>query len=119
MDASPPLPVPCIHGWYGNQALWAGVPPGGVLPAQRDPGTREWSTKFPWWRVLPGNLTITARRLDGPGPGAGFRGEVPGGYGSSGFVPSGLVWPSPGCWQVTGTVARHSLTIVMRVQVHG
>jgi hypothetical protein len=114
--ALPPLPVPYIHGWYGNSALWIGVPAGGVLPAERPYGTPwpdEWGTKFPWWRTIAGKLTITARRLDGPS--AGFHAEVPEGYGATGFVPSGLIWPSPGCWRVTGTVAGQSLTFVTQV----
>jgi hypothetical protein len=113
----PPLPVPYIRGWYGNAALWVGVPTDGVLPAQRAYGTpwpREWYTKFPWWRAIAGTLTVTAHRLDGPS--AGFHADVPGGYGPVGFVPSGLIWPGPGCWRVTGTVARRSLTFVTRVQ---
>jgi hypothetical protein len=116
MLAIPPLPVPYIHGWYGDAALWVGVPTGGVLPAQRDfqwPG--EWSTKFPWWRASAGKLTITGHRLDGPS--TGFHGDVPGGYGTVGFTPSGLVWPAPGCWQVTGTIAGRSLTFVTRVRI--
>jgi hypothetical protein len=116
MDATPPLPVPYIHGWYGNAALWVGVPAGGVLRAERNgqwPG--EWYTKYPWWRAIPGILTISAHRLDGPS--AGFHGDVPtGGYGTIGFDPTGLVWPAPGCWQVTGTVAGRSLTFITRVR---
>jgi hypothetical protein len=106
------LPVPYIQGWYGNAALWIGVPTHGTLPA--DDGSGQWATKFPWWRARPGTLTISARRLDGPG--AGFQGQVPGGYGDSGFTPSGLIWPAPGCWQVTGTIGGHSLTFVTLVK---
>lgn len=115
--ASPPLPVPYIRGWYGNTGLWVGVPTGGVLPAEHSAGTpspHEWLTKFPWWRAIAGTLTITARRLDGPS--AGFHAEVPGGYGRIGFAPSDLIWPAPGCWQVTGTVAGRSLTFITLVQ---
>lgn len=115
--ASPPLPVPYIHGWYGNTALWVGVPTDGALPAQRSSGTpwpHEWGTKFPWWRTIAGTLTVTARRLDGPS--TGFHAQVPGGYGPTGFTPSGLIWPAPGCWQVTGTVAGRSLTFVTLVK---
>jgi hypothetical protein len=116
LAAMPPLPVPYIHGWYGNAALWVGVPTGGVLPAQRDfQWPHEWSTKFPWWRASAGKLTVTGHRLDGPS--AGFHGDVPDGYGTIGFVPSGLIWPAPGCWQVTGTVAGRSLTFVTRVRI--
>ena len=46
----------------------------------------------------------------------GFQGQVPGGYGDFAFTPSGLLWPAPGCWQVTGTIAGHSLTIVTLVK---
>jgi hypothetical protein len=125
-DASPPARLHAIdnftyylHGWYGNTALWVGVPIRGVLPAERPYGTpwaaTEWGTKFPWWPVIPGKLTITARRLDGPS--AGFRSQAaqrahPLSDGKSYFMPSGLYWPAPGCWQVTGTIAGHSLTFV-------
>jgi hypothetical protein len=108
----PGLPVPYIRGWYGNAALWIGVPTRGILPATHDSG--QWSTKFPWWRAKRGTLAITARRLDGPG--AGFHGQVPSGYGDFGFTPSGLLWPAPGCWQVTGTIAGRSLTFITLVK---
>lgn len=121
--ASPPRQLHAInnfasylHGWYGTTAIWVGVPVQGILPALRPYGTpwaaRDWGTKFVWWPVIPGKLTITARRLDGPS--AGFHGQVaePGSIGKAHFIPSGLLWPGPGCWQVTGTVAGHSLTFV-------
>jgi hypothetical protein len=107
------LPVP--YGWYGNAALMVAIPTREVIPAEADPqGHGEWGTKFPWWRAIHGKLTITAHRLDGPS--AGFHGQIPAGYGTIGFIPSGLIWPEPGCWQVTGTVSGQSLTIVLRVQ---
>lgn len=108
--------MPYVHGWYGNGALWVEVPTRGVLPAERPygaPWAREWDTKLPWWRDIAGKLTITARRLDGPS--AGFHAEVPNGYGTTGFVPSSLMWPAPGCWQVTGAIPGRSLTFVTRV----
>jgi hypothetical protein len=33
----PPPPVPYVHGWYGNQAIWVMLPVRGRLPAQSDP----------------------------------------------------------------------------------
>jgi len=126
-DASPPAHLHAInnftyylHGWYGNAALWVGMPIHGVLPAGRPYGTpwagKEWPTKFPWWPVISGKLTITAHRLDGPG--AGFHSPVAGlsSIGKARFIPSGLVWPAPGCWQVTGTISSHSLTFVTWVK---
>lgn len=109
-----------LHGWYGNTALWVGVPIQGVLPAGHPYGTPQaanrWGTKFPWWPVLPGRLTIIAHRLDGPS--AGFRSQVTGlsSIGKAHFIPSSLLWPAPGCWQVTGTVSGHSLTFVAWVR---
>lgn len=109
-----------LHGWYGNSALWVGVPLYGVLPAGRPDGTAwaasEWGTKFPWWPVIPGKLTITARRLDGPSTGFHSQIAAPGSIGKARFIPSGLLWPASGCWQVTGTVSGHSLTFVAWVR---
>jgi hypothetical protein len=105
-------PVPWVQDWYGNDALWVGLPPTGVLPA--DPQPQGLSTKFPWWRALPGRLTIQAQRLDGP-TGA-FTADVPAGYGDLGFQPTGLNWAVPGCWRVTGTVHNKSLTFTVWVQ---
>lgn len=125
-DASPPSHLHAIdnftyylHGWYGNSALWVGVPVQGILPAGRPSATpwatSEWGTKFPWWPNIPGKLTITARRLDGPS--AGFHSQITSGsIGASRFAPSGLYWPAPGCWQVTGTISGHSLTLVAWVK---
>jgi hypothetical protein len=101
-----------VQDWYGNDALWVGLPPTGVLPA--DPQPQGLSTKFPWWRALPGRLTIQAQRLDGP-TGA-FTADVPAGYGDLGFQPTGLNWAVPGCWRVTGTVHNKSLTFTVWVQ---
>lgn len=108
-----------LHGWYGNTALWVGVPIQGVLPAARPfgiPGAAsEWGTKFPWWPVIPGKLTIAGRRLDGPSSGFHARFAGPASIGKSRFIPSALYWPAPGCWQITGTISGHSLTFVTLV----
>lgn len=105
-----------LHGWYGNATLWVGVPVQGVLPAMRPVGTpwaaRDWGTKFPWWPAVTGTLTIAAHRLDGPSAGFHAQTSGPSSIGNSRFIPSGLYWPAPGCWQVTGTISGHSLTFV-------
>jgi hypothetical protein len=121
--AAPPPPLHAIdnftyylHGWYGNATLWVGVPKQGVLPAGRPYGTpwaaSKWGTKFPWWPVIPGKLTIAARRLDGPSAGFQVQFAGPASIGKSRFIPSGLYWPAAGCWQVTGTISGRSLTFV-------
>jgi hypothetical protein len=69
--------------------------------------------KFAWQRGIVGRLTITGRRLDGDAP--PLRSEVPAGYGPSGFQATYIIFPTPGCWEVTGTVGDASLTFVTSV----
>jgi hypothetical protein len=75
------------------------------------------SMKFPWWRLVKGRLTIEGRRLDGPAP--PLRARVPDGYGEIGFQATALIFPTPGCWEVTGRVAGQSLTFVTLVEKIG
>jgi hypothetical protein len=105
-------PVPWAQDWYGNDAIWVGLPPTGVLPAEAQP--QGLSTKFPWFRALPGRLTVEAQRLDGP-TGA-FSADVSDGYGDLGFQATALNWSSGGCWRVTGRVHDRSLTFTVWVQ---
>jgi hypothetical protein len=83
--------------WYGHGALWAAVPGvdwfGVVVETT---GTID--MKIGWWRLSPGELTITAHRLDGSGTAAA---DVPDGYGQTGFQATGVIFSSPGCWCVT------------------
>jgi len=69
--------------------------------------------KFPWWRGVRGSLTIDGRRLDAPG--SRLRARIPSGYRDSGFQATGLIFPTPGCWEVTGRVGEASLTFVVVV----
>ena len=99
--------------WYGNAAVWVLLSVSGVLgtdPQQQ----RPWYSKVPWWRAVPGVLTIRARPAGGLV--AGFRADVPSGYAPTGFQPSGLYWPRLGCWQVTGTIAGQALTFTVWVK---
>lgn len=72
--------------------------------------------KFPWWRGISvqGKLEITGRRLDAEGPPA--HGEIPFDYGDTGFQPTSIVFPSEGCWEITGRVANSELVFVQRVE---
>ncbi len=102
---------------HGNGQLWVGgLWPDGVIVADARFVDEDGAVgmKFGWWRESAGELTITGRRLDGPAPPA--RGEVPSGYGSLGFQASGVIFPTEGCWEVTGTVAGTSLTFVTFVR---
>jgi hypothetical protein len=69
--------------------------------------------KFLWWRGVRGKLTIQGQRLDAPAP--PLRADIPGGYGDTGFQATGLIFPTEGCWEVTGKVGESSLTFVTRV----
>lgn len=125
-----PRPVPSDQDWrhglfgadraYGNDKLWVGgladrgVIEAAALPAEADGSIR---TKFGWWRPpsTRGTLRITGRRLDGDAP--PLRAWVPSGYGDTGFQSSGVHFPTPGCWEVTGRVGTASLTFVTLVIV--
>lgn len=98
---------------YGNGQLWVGnLPENGVIIAGSDPVEPDEliSRKFGWYRVAHGLLTITGRRRDAPAPPA--RTSVPSGYGDTGFQPSGVSFPTEGCWEITGTVGSTTLTFV-------
>jgi hypothetical protein len=102
---------------FGNSQLW-------VVPIQQDGVIRadsrmiesdgSISTKFGWWRITPGTLTISGRRLDAPAP--ALRADVPDGYGSSEFQASGVWFPTEGCWEITGTVGNATLSFVAFVR---
>lgn len=99
-------------GYYGNGELWTVLPAKGIIrEAPRGDGSVR--AKFPWWRGVRGPLTVTGHRLNGPGP--RLRARVPEGYGATGFQASGIIFPSEGCWKVTGTVGEANLTFVTLV----
>jgi hypothetical protein len=98
---------------HGNGKLWVGgLWPGGVIDAGPEFVQPDGSVdmKFGWWRVVPGKLRITGRRLDAPAP--PLRGLAPDGYGDRGFQASGVMFPTEGCWEVTGDLGVTSLTFV-------
>lgn len=70
--------------------------------------------KWPWWwKGVNGKLVITGRRLDGEAP--PLTAAIPSGYENRGFQPSGISFPTAGCWEVTGTVGDAQLTFVTLV----
>jgi len=98
---------------YGNDALVVVLPRDGALHPDDPSRGLPSGVKFGWDRIVPGDLAIATRRLDGVT--APQSASVPGGYGDSGFQVSGLRFASPGCWQVSGTVGGTSLTFVVNV----
>jgi hypothetical protein len=109
-------PSPIIHGnsalsvtlgWPGGTVTFEPGGPGFVL----DDGSL--SMKFPWHRGIPGQLAIVGHRLDATA--APLKARIPSGYGNIGFQATALIFPTPGCWTVTGMVGEASLTFVTRV----
>ena len=95
---------------YGNALVSTALWPDGAITFK--PGGPGFHTpdgalgmKFLWWRPGHEKLTVTGRRLDATAPPLRF---------SSGqatredFVPSYLIFPTPGCWEVTAQVGDHA-----------
>ena len=104
-----------LFGWqraHGNGSLWVGgLWPNGIViitPDDVEPDGRL-GMKFGWYRLTSGFLTITGRRLDAPAPPAS---GLASGDRLTGFDASGVMFPTEGCWQVTGQVGRVTLTFV-------
>jgi hypothetical protein len=101
------------HLHWRNGPLRAGRLPGGGYAATIQSDGSIY-TKVGWWRGLSGELVITGRRLDASAPPL-FASRHSFGYGPSGFQPSGLVFPTGGCWKVVGTLPRAKLAFVVKV----
>jgi hypothetical protein len=104
---------------HGNALLSTGLWPDGTIVFK--PGGPGFVTsdgalgmKWGWRRGVRGQLRIEGRRLDEPAP--PLRADIPSGYGDFGFQSSALIFPTPGCWEVTGRVGNASLTFVTFVQ---
>lgn len=108
---------PLQHSNEGG-TLWTELWPEGQVIFEPDgPGTIHENgfleMKWPWTRHVDGGLKIEGRRLDGPAP--PLMSNVLDGYGQTGFQSSLLVFPTEGCWEVTGRVGDATLTFVMMV----
>ena len=109
-------------GEYGNGLISTGLwSDGTVVFKAGGPGfvTSDGSLgmKWGWRRAIRGRLRIEGRRLDETAP--PLRAEIPSGYSDFGFQATHLIFPTPGCWEVTGSVGATSLTFVTRVQKIG
>jgi hypothetical protein len=105
-----------------NDALEAQVPDDGKFVfSPKGPGFVDrdgaLGIKFAWNRFFPGVLKVGGKRLDGES--APARAYFNHGYDNNGFQPSYLVFPTPGCWQITGQLGDRSLTFVVQVEKIG
>jgi hypothetical protein len=104
-------------GYLGNGRLWAVLWPRGLVLVPPDDTGPDGSLemKFPWWRGprVHGALHIHGYELT---LGLPVRASISGGYGDTGFQPSGIVFPGSGCYQITGEAAGATLTFVTLVR---
>ena len=109
---------------YGNALLSVGPfglwPDGTVVFKPGGAGfiTRDGALgmKFGWTRAVRGKLNVGGRRLDGAA--APLRLETNNGYGDIGFQASYLIFPTPGCWEITAQIGGREdskITFVTKV----
>lgn len=101
---------------HGNDVLWVWLNPEQFVVSDDqmlDDGAIR--VKFGWWRGIQGSFSITGRRLDAPAP--PLRSEIPSvdSYGDLGFLPSSLIFPADGYWEITGHMNDQTLTFVVHV----
>jgi hypothetical protein len=104
-------------GYYGNGKLWVGLwPDGHVRVSSGSKGSKGAGRilpdgtlvmKFPWYRDVSGRLEISGRRVDSPD--TVLRANIPDGYGEWGFQASEIVFPTEGCWEITGKIGQANL----------
>jgi hypothetical protein len=103
--------------FYGNESVATTLWPDGTITFR--PGGPGFvladgalQMKFLWAKArLP--MTIEGRRLDAPAP--PLRSDVNHAFDSEDFQPSALIFPTPGCWEVTSHVGRSALAFVTKV----
>jgi len=110
--------------WYGNGLFWTALTPDGVRVARRENVAPDGSIfdKLAWLVAagIGGPLKLRGERLDGPAAPlrvlAISQGQsVPKGrFRGAGFA-SAVVFPSKGCWRITGHRADISLSFVVKV----
>ena len=100
---------------FGNATLWTNLWMWGegevAVPSSHvHPDGSFGEMKWAWYRYVPGCLTIEGRRHDALAP--PLQAWIPAGYGEVGFQVAGIIFPSEGCWEITGRVGEASLTFV-------
>ena len=128
-EATPPdTRLHVIAPMFGSDPVW--MVDGGVTVGEQ-PNKTVWVVS----RAVSGTLTVTGRRIDGPGA-ASFQREfggpitdvlvvedpprqtmIPGGAGREtmaaySFVQGAVAYPSAGCWEVTAKIADRVVRIV-------
>ena len=102
-----------VHLNWSDGVLRAGRLPGGGFVAVVAPD-RSIYAKLGWWRGVAGRFRITGHRLDRPAPPLRVSLHVES-YPTVGFIPSGLTFPTTGCWRVTASQGTGRLSFVVKV----
>jgi hypothetical protein len=109
---------------YGTRLLRVELPPRGRLVAGTLPDGGAMATigrdgsitaKTGWWRGLRGRLVVSGQRLDRRADPLRAAFPPPNSYGATGFVPSSLTFPTPGCWRVSARLGPARLSFVLSV----
>ena len=104
--------------WENNLYVGGLWPDGTIVFRPNGPGyiypDGSVGMKIAWYRgkAVRGKLKIQGKRLDAPA--LPLRSHFSD-YGDTGFQASQVIFPTEGCWQVTGTVGDASVTFVTRV----
>ena len=105
------------QGWnHGNGVLWIWLNPAQFVASGDD--VREdgsIAVKFGWWRGIRGRFSISGRKLDAPAPPLRYTTPPVESYGDLGFLPSMLIFPTAGYWEITGHIDDESLSFVVHV----
>jgi hypothetical protein len=102
---------------YSDGRLYTVLWPNGEILASPDyvkpDGTID--MKFPWWRApgvgAAGDLQITGHEIN---TGAAIAASIPSGYGQR-FQATGILFPTEGCYEITGKSGDALLTFVTKV----
>jgi len=103
---------------YSDGRLYTVLWPNGEILASPDviepDGTID--IKFPWWRAAgvgaAGDLQITGHEIN---TGATVTASIPGGYGQR-VQPTGILFPTEGCYEITAKSGDALLTFVTKVK---
>jgi hypothetical protein len=113
--------------WYGNNALWTQLPVEGVwrgLPRDNEGYFNKlflWQQGFDWRKEPKPDIIVILRRLDVQVPLVSSRGGTVALSGTSGIYDTsamltGVLFPTEGCWEVTGYHEGHVLTFVLSIE---
>ena len=100
---------------YGTDDIWTEVWPNGAVIVDRrnnvGPDGSIW-IKWPWLQrpEIAGKLAITGHRRDAQA--RPLRSALDSSYVGHGFQAWSLIFPTAGCWEVTGTAPKAKLTLV-------